>query len=94
MPKQPHASAAFPQARAEKEHFTPLVGAGGVDILAAPMQDTLMTDEQDHEYSMQRVSDRTLELAMLAGRAPHQIRQADYERAKREIASQKPTGSL
>lgn len=40
------------------------------------------------------VSDRTLELAKLAGRAPHQIRQADYERAKREISGVKATGGL
>lgn len=40
------------------------------------------------------VSDRTLELAKLAGRAPHQIRQADYERAKREISGAKATGGL
>ena len=40
------------------------------------------------------VSDRTLELAKLAGRAPHQIRQADYERAKREIAGANVSGTL
>lgn len=53
-----------------------------------------MIAEQDYEYNMQRVSDRTLELAKLAGRPPHQIRQADYERAKREIAGDMPVGSL
>ena len=56
-----------------------------VDTLIAHMQDTYMTADQDHEDNMRRVSDRTLELAQLAGRAPHEIRQADYERAKREI---------
>ncbi len=57
-----------------------------VDTLTALMQDTYMTADQDYEDNMRRVSDRTLELAQLAGRAPHEIRQADYERAKREIA--------
>jgi hypothetical protein len=33
----------------------------------------------------QLVSDRTIELAKLAGRLPHEIRQVDYEQAKREI---------
>ncbi len=55
------------------------------------MQDTSMIAEQDYEYDMQRISDRTLELALLAGRAPHEIRQADYERAKREITGDKQT---
>lgn len=50
------------------------------------MQDTSTSVEPDYEENMRRVSDRTLELAQLAGRAPHEIRQADYERAKREIA--------
>lgn len=58
------------------------------------MQDTSMTAEQDYEDNMQRVSDRTLELAQLAGRAPHELRQADYERAKREIASDPSTGGM
>lgn len=31
------------------------------------------------------VSSRTLELASIAGREAHQIRQADYEQAKREV---------
>lgn len=53
-----------------------------------------MTAEQDYEDNMQRVSDRTLELAQLAGRAPHELRQADYERAKREIASDPSTGGM
>ena len=53
-----------------------------------------MITEQDYEYNMQRVSDRTLELAQLAGRAPHELRRADYERAKREIAGDMPTGLM
>ena len=78
--------------RRGKGRFTPLVPAGCGDILAATMQNTLMTAERDYEYNMRRVSDRTLELAKLAGRAPHQISQLDYERAKREIACEAPTG--
>jgi hypothetical protein len=62
------------------------VRLSSVDTLTALMQDTYMTADQDYEDNMRRVSDRTLELAQLAGRAPHEIRQADYERAKREIA--------
>lgn len=58
------------------------------------MQDNSMTAEPDYEDNMRRVSDRTLELAQLAGRAPHELRQADYERAKREIAGNMPTGLM
>lgn len=58
------------------------------------MQNTAMTAEQDYEDNMRRVSDRTLELAQLAGRAPHELRQADYERAKREIVGNIPTGLM
>lgn len=36
----------------------------------------------------QMVHDRTLELALTAGRNSHQIRQADYERAKRELTGE------
>lgn len=45
----------------------------------------------DSEFQMfqQSVTKRTLELAKIAGRAPHQIRQADYEQAKREIRNYK-----
>ncbi len=46
---------------------------------------TLTTvSEKNFEDHQQRVSDRTLELAKLAGRAAHQIKQSDYEQAKRE----------
>lgn len=31
---------------------------------------------------------RTLELAAIAGRAPHQIKQVDYEQAKRELTGE------
>ena len=31
---------------------------------------------------------RTLELAAVAGREPHQIKQVDYERAKRELTGE------
>ena len=31
---------------------------------------------------------RTLELAAIAGRKPHQIKQVDYERAKRELTGE------
>ncbi len=34
------------------------------------------------------VRSRTLELASIAGREPHQIRQADYEQAKRELTGE------
>ena len=34
------------------------------------------------------VHDRTLELALLDGRSSHQIRQVDYERAKRELTGE------
>ena len=78
--------------RRGKERFTPLARAGCGHILAAPMQDTLMASEREYEHNMRRVSDRTLELAKLAGRAPHQISRFDYERAKREIAREAPTG--
>jgi hypothetical protein len=50
------------------------------------------SDEKDFIYLterediMKRVSVRTVELAVLAGRASHQIRQGDYEQAKREIS--------
>lgn len=33
----------------------------------------------------EKVRARTREIAFAAGRAPHQIRQSDYERAKREL---------
>jgi hypothetical protein len=36
----------------------------------------------------QMVHDRTIELAVLAGRNSHQIRQVDYERAKRELTGE------
>jgi hypothetical protein len=71
-----------------------LVVANSDDILTALMQNSSMVAEQDYEYNMQRVSDRTLELARLAGRAPQELRQADFEQAKREIASEVPTGAL
>jgi hypothetical protein len=58
------------------------------------MQDNSITAEPDYEDNMRRVSDRTLELAQLAGRAPHEIRQADYERAKREMASAPVSGGM
>ena len=32
--------------------------------------------------------DRTMELAVMAGRAPQQIMQVDYERAKRELTGE------
>jgi len=41
---------------------------------------------KERENIMKRVSFRTVELAVLAGRASHQIRQGDYEQAKREIS--------
>jgi hypothetical protein len=56
------------------------------------MKETTMTEKCQCLDVPKRVSDRTLELAKLAGRAPHQIRQVDYERAKREIARDLPTG--
>jgi hypothetical protein len=34
----------------------------------------------------QRVHARTCELALLAGRAPSQVSQSDYEQARREIS--------
>ncbi|MFM2197562.1 MAG: hypothetical protein RLZZ505_994 [Verrucomicrobiota bacterium] len=37
--------------------------------------------------TLERVTERTIELAILDGRPAHQIRQGDYERAKREIAA-------
>lgn len=36
----------------------------------------------------ERAHIRTIELARLAGRKAHQIRQADYEQAKREITGE------
>lgn len=36
----------------------------------------------------QMVHDRTLELALIAGRSHHQIKQVDYERAKRELTGE------
>lgn len=36
----------------------------------------------------QMVHDRTLELAMLDGRYGHQIKQVDYEQAKRELTGE------
>jgi hypothetical protein len=40
----------------------------------------------------QMVYKRTLELASLAGRAAHQIKQVDYERAKRELTGESDFG--
>jgi hypothetical protein len=37
--------------------------------------------------TLERVTARTIELAGLDGRPAHEIRQGDYERAKREIAA-------
>lgn len=34
------------------------------------------------------VRSRTIELASIAGRGPHQIKQADYEQAKRELTGE------
>ena len=31
---------------------------------------------------------RTMELALMAGRAPHEIKQVDYERAKYELTGE------
>jgi len=39
----------------------------------------------ERDEIVERVHARTVELALLAGRASHQIRQGDYEQAKREI---------
>ncbi len=36
----------------------------------------------------QMVHDRTLELALIDGRSSHQIKQVDYERAKRELTGE------
>jgi hypothetical protein len=36
----------------------------------------------------QMVHDRTLELALVDGRLSHQIKQVDYERAKRELTGE------
>ena len=36
----------------------------------------------------QMVYTRTIELAILAGRASHEIRQLDYEQAKRELTGE------
>lgn len=44
---------------------------------------SIISEKEYHEMQ-QRVSNRTIELAKLAGRAPHQIKQSDYEQAKRE----------
>lgn len=41
-----------------------------------------------HSVTRQMVHDRTLELALVDGRSNHQIRQVDYERAKRELTGQ------
>lgn len=34
------------------------------------------------------VRSRTLQLAIIAGRGPHQIKQSDYEQAKRELTGE------
>lgn len=36
----------------------------------------------------QMVHDRTLELALINGRSSHQIKQVDYEQAKRELTGE------
>lgn len=41
----------------------------------------------NYSRTLERVTARTIELAELDGRPAHQIRQGDYERAKREIAA-------
>jgi len=42
-----------------------------------------------YRATREMVHSRTVELASLDGRAPHEIRQADYERAKREVTCEK-----
>ncbi|MES2981920.1 MAG: hypothetical protein V4727_06375 [Verrucomicrobiota bacterium] len=41
--------------------------------------------EKKYQDFQQRVAKRTMEIAKLDGRAAHQIKQADYEQAKREV---------
>jgi hypothetical protein len=48
-------------------------------------EDTLVTNLSERDEIVERVHARTVELALLAGRASHQIRQSDYDQAKREI---------
>lgn len=49
------------------------------------MKTLITVSEKTYQDLEQRVSNRTVELAKLAGRAAHQIKQADYEQAKREV---------
>lgn len=48
-------------------------------------EDKLILQLAERDGIVERVQARTVELALLAGRASHQIRQGDYEQAKREI---------
>jgi hypothetical protein len=41
-----------------------------------------------HSITRQMVHDRTLELASIDGRNSHQIKQVDYEQAKRELTGE------
>ncbi len=41
-----------------------------------------------HPVTRQMVHDRTVELASIDGRNSHQIKQVDYERAKRELTGE------
>jgi hypothetical protein len=49
------------------------------------MNDLPTICEHEYEDVQYRVSTRTIELAKIAGREPHEIKQKDYEQAKREI---------
>lgn len=52
------------------------------------MRNTGDSDEMlNFSRTLKRVTARTIELAELDGRPAHQIRQGDYERAKREVAA-------
>ena len=48
-------------------------------------EDGQVVNLAERDEIVERVHARTVELALLAGRASHQIRQSDYEQAKREI---------
>ena len=41
-----------------------------------------------HPVTREMLYARTMELALMAGRSAHQIKQVDYERAKRELTGE------
>ena len=56
-------------------------------ILHPPTQDSHRVHPK-RSVTREMLHARTMELALMAGRAPHEIKQVDYERAKYELTGE------